>query len=458
VKVFRLQSKIAELKSQLEARGLPTERRAVIEPRPLCVLTVVSAIVSFRSVPRILEIYRPYLLAPIRIPHFTSVINWTLRAGVAVFHRVAPIFSPWIAIIDCSIDIGTRKALVVLRVPLQALQNKQGTAIGLQDCECIGLEVSPKWDGQLVSEALTKIFDKAGIPKAILKDGGADLKKGVELFCAQQPPQKISIIDDVGHSAANALKALYATSGSFIKFIALLSKGAALIRQTTLAMFLPPKVRSKGRFQGITALAQWAHKMLDLLSSKTATKKDPELRRLQKAFAGLGKFHAFLKGFCQTCSTVESFLRLMKNFGIHESSYTEAKDILAKLPTKSLVRIRLTDWLEKHIRLQRALAMGNLPLLVSSDAIESLFGAFKTTIKRSPQGELNRLVYAIPLLCGNHSYQDIQRALNSCSHSQMLSQIELSIPPTLRQQRIQKFGKSSNSVPKSGVHPKPISG
>jgi hypothetical protein len=457
-KVSQFQCEIADLKAKLAARGLPTESGAVIEHRALCVLTVVTAIVSFRSVPRIIELFRPYLRAPIRIPHFTSVINWTLRAGVAVFQRVAPILAPWIAIIDCSIDIGTRKALVVLRVPLHALQNKQGAAIGLEDCECLGLEVSSKWDGQLVSEALTRIFEKAGIPKVILKDGGADLKKGVELFGARQPQQKISIIDDVGHSAANALKALYATSQSFIKFIAILAKGSARIRQTTLALFLPPKVRSKGRFQGITALAQWAHKMLDLFSSKTVKKGDPELTRLRKAFVGLGKYHTFLKEFCQTCSLVESFLRLMKNSGLNETSYTEAKNILVKLPPQSLVQTRLTAWLEKHIHLFRDLKIGNLSLLVSSDAIESLFGAFKTTIKRSPQAELNKLVYAIPLLCGKHAYPDIQRALNSCSHAQMLSQIVRTIPPTLRQQRIQKFGKSPNSVPKTGVHQKPISG
>ena len=59
----------------------------------------------------------------VRIPHFTSVIHWILRVGIAIFNQVSTITEPWVAIIDCSIDIGTRKALVVLRVPLSALQN-----------------------------------------------------------------------------------------------------------------------------------------------------------------------------------------------------------------------------------------------------------------------------------------------------------------------------------------------
>lgn len=449
-KIDYLENEVAKLRAELNARGLPAENGTVIEHRTLCVLIVICGIISFRSVPRILEIFQPFLRARVRIPHFTSVINWTLRVGVAIFKQGATIIEPWVALIDCSIDIGTRKALVVLRVPLSALENKQG-AIGPQDCECIGLEVTHQWDGQLVCEALTRVFEKAGNPKAIIKDGGTDLKKGVELFCAQKPEPKIRIIDDIGHVAANALKALYAPAKSFIKFIELTSKGAARIRQTTLALLLPPKIRTKGRFQGITAVAKWAQKILDLLSSKTSPENDSDLRRTRKAFAGLAKLRPFLKRFCQTCSMVELFLGLMKTSGLNEATYAAANKILAKLSKRSLVRIRLSAWLEKHIDIQRALEIGQLPILVSSDAIESLFGAFKTIIQRSPQAELNKLVFAIPLLCGNHSYSDIDRALNKCSHSQMIAQIKHAIPPTLRQQRIQKFKNSPTLVPKSGV-------
>ena len=129
--------------------------------RTLCVLLVVGSIVSFRSVPRIMQVFQPWLWAPLRIPHFTSVIHWTLRAGIALFEQVSTLSEPWVAILDCSIDIGTRKALVVLRVALSALERKQG-AIGPRDCECIGLEVSHQWNGLRVSEALTRIFAKTG--------------------------------------------------------------------------------------------------------------------------------------------------------------------------------------------------------------------------------------------------------------------------------------------------------
>ena len=81
------------------------------------------------------------------------------------------------------------------------------------------------------------------------------------------------------------------------------------------------------------------------------------------------------------------------------------------------------------------MGIGQTPLLTSSDVLESLFGKFKTVVQRNPQAELNRLVYVIPLLCGSRSKEQIASAVKSCSHNQMLNEIEKTIPQTLRQQR-----------------------
>ena len=454
-KIDRLENEVRELRAALNERGLPAEGEAVIQNKTLCVIIIVCGIVSFRSVPRILQIFQPLLRAKMQIPHFTSVINWTLRAGVSVFKQVSRCSEPWVAIIDCSIDIGTRKALLVLRVALDTLQNKHG-AIGPRDCECIGLEVSHKWNGELVCDALTRIFGKSGIPNAIIKDGGTDLNKGVELFRSVNTERNIHTIDDVGHFAANALKALFATSKSFIKFLEITSKAAARIRQTNLAGLLPPKIRSKGRFQGITKVAKWAQQILDLIGGKGRAAVGSDVSKLRKAFSGLATLRPFLKRFCHTCNITDLFLELMKTEGLNESTYITAKNIVGELSEKSLLRTRLSTWLEKHINIHRALSIGQMPLIVSSDAIESLFGIFKTIIQRNPRGELNRLIYVIPLICGNHSYHDIDNALSKCSHSEMLSQIQQTVPQTLRQQRAQKLSKCPSPVPKSehcqGIH------
>ena len=352
--IDRLENEVAQLRAELRDPGRPRPREVSLPYRSLGVLLVVRSIVSFRSVPRIMQVFQPWLWAPLRIPHFTSVIHWTLRAGIALFEQVSTLSEPWVAILDCSIDIGTRKALVVLRVALSALERKQG-AIGARDCECIGLEVSHQWNGLRVSEALTRFFAKIGVPAAILKDGGSYLQKGVALYCAQRPEQKIYLLEDVGHFAANALKALYATSQSFLKFIQLTARAAARIRQTNLAWLLPPKIRTKGRFQGITAVAQWAHKILDLVGGKGRAQAPSDLSKMRRTFAGFSALRPFLKRFSHTCALTERFLKLLKTTGLNEATHLEAQAILAQLSPRSLVRRRLSLWLEKHIHIQRLL-------------------------------------------------------------------------------------------------------
>ena len=419
--------------------------------RTSCVMMVIEATVSFRAVPRLWSVLQRLGWVQLQIPHFTSVIHWTLRAGMTIFNQVRPMDEPWLAVIDCSIDIGTRKALVVLRVPLSVLHQKQD-AIGLRDCQCIGLKIATRWNGQLIKDALADIFGKAGMPCAIIKDGGTDIKSGVELYREAEDAQHVRVIEDVGHLAANALKAEFAKQSAFDKFLQIVRKGSARIRQTDLAWLLPPKVRTKGRFLGITEVAKWAGKLLNLMGGPGRSKNDSEVGMLRKAFRGLSQLRAFLERFCAACRVTEQFLKLMKTQGLNQATGTQAKAILKQLPRISLVRVRLSSWIDRHIHIQRGLAGGRLPLLVSSDVIESLFGKFKTIIQRNPQAELNRLVYIIPLLCGMHTSAEIDRALRGCSHGQMLDKIQKTIPPTLRQQRYRILdAQPSGQVPETGA-------
>ena len=425
--------------------GAPLDRR-----RTACVMMVIEGAVSFRAVPRIWGTLQRLGWVQIQIPHFTSVIHWTLRAGMTILNEIGTTDEPWLAVIDCSIDIGTRKALVVLRVPLSALHQKQD-AIGLQDCQCIGVKIATRWNGPLVKDALTDIFGKAGMPRAIIKDGGTDIKSGVELYQAAHAAEHIEVIEDIGHLAANALKAMFAKRAAFAKFLDIVRKGASRIRQTDLAWLLPPKIRTKGRFQGITEVAEWAGKLLDLMGGPGRSKNDSEVGMLRKAFQGLSQLRGFLEQFCSTCQVTERFLKLLKCNGLNQSTGAQAKIILKQLPQGSQIRARLSAWIDGHLKIQRELAIGQTPLLVSSDVIESLFGKFKTIIQRNPQAELNRLVYIIPLLCGTHSAAEIDLALRSCSHGQMLDQIRKTIPPTLRQQRHRVLDSACGQVPETGT-------
>lgn len=422
-----------------------TELKQAQQTQVLCVLLVIQCVVSFRSVPRILKTIGQEAASNFGnwLPHFTSVINWTLRLGLGLLKRVAPIDAPWLAIIDHSIDIGTKKALVVLRVPIDALARRQ-SAITLEDCECIGLKVCEQVNGERISRDLTEIFQQAGVPGAIIKDGDYTLQKGVRLW-AQTQASTIPVIADIGHAMATALKQQFEEDAMFQRFIELTNQGAKRLRQTDLAFLIPPKLRSKGRFQSISKLGKWAEKILAVLSVQGRAKKGSVLARLRKALPKLLLLKPFIKNFSATTQVVADTMEILKNKGLNQESYALCNRLSHTLPRHSSIKQRLQQWLQQHLEIQKQFP--NTPLLVSSDIIESLFGNFKHVIERSPQADMNRTVLLIPALCGKLDGTTISHAIHHVSHRDLLDWEQVNIPYTVRKKRRDFFdGKCSQKT------------
>lgn len=98
-----------------------------MQTRTVCLGLVMQAVIAFRAVPRVLGVFDAWGSAwPSWVPHFSSVINWTLRVGLALLDHVKPMDKPWLAISDHSLAIGIQKVLVVLRVPMDALAHRGG--------------------------------------------------------------------------------------------------------------------------------------------------------------------------------------------------------------------------------------------------------------------------------------------------------------------------------------------
>jgi len=407
-------------------------------------LLVLQAVVSYRSVPRILNLFRAK--TPLSLnwtPHFTSVINWTLRLGLGKLKQVQPISQSWIAIIDHSIDIGTKKALVVLRVGMDAL-SLASKAITLKDCECIGIKVSETVNGNTIALELESIFNHAGMPDAIVKDCDYTLQKGVRLWSEKQEVS-IPIIEDIGHVMANALKSQFEGTSTYKCFTSMVSQCAKRLRQTELAFLTPPKLRTKGRFLGISKLGKWGDKMIEVLAVKGRAKKESLLARLRQALPGFTQLKPFIMRFANQAKIVSRVMEILKNQGLNKTTYQQCYQLSEQLPN-SKVKNRMQTWLQQHIKIQQQIT--SKPLMVSSDIIESLFGRFKHIIERSPQADMNRTTLLIPALCGNPDENMMTPALNQASHKELKNGEKENIPYTMRKKR-QAF-LANNGIQKPG--------
>ena len=411
--------------------------------RTLCILLVLQAVVSYRSVPRVLHLFASQTpLIVTWIPHFTSVINWTLRLGLGLLKQVSPINKPWLAIIDHSIDIGTKKALVVLRVSLDALSKSDG-AITLKECECIGLTVSEVVNGDTISQQLKAIFDQSGTPSAIIKDGDYTLQKGVRLW-SDTIADDIPVIDDIGHVMATALKKQYQNDLGYQRFTSLVSKAGKKLRQTVLAFLSPPKLRTKGRFQSIGRLGKWGKKVLEVLSPKKEHEEVELLDKLREALPDLDVSRPFIEQFASTAKVVSDSLCILKNTGLTAESYKQCYQLSDEFDEDSVVKPLLQDWLKRQFKIQQQLT--KLPLLVSSDIIESLFGRFKHVIERSPQADMNRTTLLIPALCGSHDKLTVEYAFKQVRHHDLSLWESENISYTMRKKRQEFFLKKIHKV------------
>ena len=104
------------------------------------------------------------------------------------------------------------------------------------------------------------------------------------------------------------------------------------------------------------------------------------------------------------------------------------------------------DNLHKRELLQQELT--ELPLLVNSDIIESLFGNYKHIIERSPQADMNRSVLLIPALCGRREEVVIDQALNKASQVNLEKWEQENIPYTVRKKRQEFLKKDSQKTGK----------
>jgi hypothetical protein len=359
--------------------------------------------------------------------------------------EVGKIDKPWIAIIDHSINIGTKKLFVVLRIEMDVLYKKD-KAISLEDCECIGLKVCEVVNGESVKKDLEKIFEVSGKPTAIIKDTDATLNKGVKLLNKTQK-EPIALIEDISHVVAKSLKKEFEETKSYKRFTKLLKDGSARIRNTDIAFVTPPKLRNKARFQNVSRLGKWGEKMMEHFSIKGRAKKDSILDRLRKAFPEFSKLKSFILNFSKTTSVTSKVMERLKKKGLDKSTYNDCKLFLKELPRSSTTAKLLREWLDKHLKIQQKLDSPSLP--VSSDIIESLFGKFKHTIEKSPQSDMNHSILVIPLLCGRMSEDKISNALNSVSQKELEKWKKDNIGETMRSKRINFFKKNIQKAVKS---------
>jgi len=402
----------------------------------MCVFLFRFGIISFRAIPRVLEVIFSCFELPFKPCHFTSVINWCLKIGWYKLHQLSPLSEPWTAIIDASIEWGNKKMLVVLRVPSLIMRHRS-KALDFKEIEVVGLFVKEVVNGQVIADLLHPLFSQLGHPTQILTDGGSDLAKGIRLLESSTFTCIHTL--DIGHFAANILKRLYIDDEQFKALIAFTAQIGSKLRQTVAAWMIPNKLRTKARFQGVSTLAEWTQKAFEYCKEHLKDCDQKTQALLEEQFQGYEFLVEFSDRFSQDCQIINNILKLLKCTGLSKETLSESIGILSTLPPNSELRIQLESYLVTNF--QKLSVHGVDDGLISTDIIESLFGKIKYIIERSPTRDFNKLCLLLPMLVGELNEDLIINATTETKMKNLLQWDEDNIEETLLRKKRNEFGK-----------------
>jgi hypothetical protein len=393
--------------------------------------------ISFRASIKVLGALHVVGLGVIsRLPHFTTGIEWALRVGLYCLQRAQRrIAEKWCCIADFTIQIGSKKALIVLRVPVSAL--KTGKALTLKQVEVIGISIRETWNGARVKMYLRSLFQRCGWPSQVVSDCGPDIKKGI-VDTLLEAPNAASWISDITHVVANALKHYYADLSLFKQFQKLCTDIRQRLQQTRLAFLLPPKARAKGRFLNVSRQAEWGLRSIAYLDAKER-QQAPDASDLAWSLRGLKPFKAFLTNLVRHTRCLNQVMKVVKTQGLTTDSIQACQETLGTLPARSPIRKEVNHYLEQYVP---GVESTDGPLLGSSDVIESLIGKAKQRMDPNGRAEINKSILLIPCLCGEITQELVAEALSTVHVQDVTTWVSKTVGQTMRSVRRREFPSS----------------
>lgn len=356
--------------------------------------------IGYRATARAMEIVVSMLLGG-KHPSANGCQFWLLRLGLYELQRPKEQADDWVWIIDHTVQTGNGKCLVVVGVRLshweslrrQALTEdaEASFALSQQDLTAFAIERVDSSSAEVVEKQLKELSKQTGIqPCCLLADQGADVRKGIELFCQAQKGQtngRTIGIFDIAHAAANAVKRQLANDPEWQRFVSDANGCKKHLRQTAYAFLLPPDLKTKARWMNLEPLLAWSGRVLEFL-------KDPQPRLVQaeapldavklKQKIGWIRPHAdSLNRWSRMLEASATALKYIRNEGYHKGAYEELRRQLtpfAEGPARSVA-----DEVLEFVREQSERA-GERRVLGSTEVLESLIGHGKQIMHRTTDG------------------------------------------------------------------------
>jgi hypothetical protein len=398
----------------------------------LAIRGLLLARVGQRALAAVLGLVARWLPGAAETPCPNTGRMWLLRVGLHELTRPLVRADDWLWILDHTIQLGGMKALVIVGIRLRSWQ-KRPTPLCHEDLTVLDVMPMRHSHGAAVEARLEAVVQRTGKPRAILGDGGTDLKCGIARF--QETHPGVARLYDIKHKLALLLQGQLEKDPRWAKFIAGVNQTRARVLLTDLAFLLPPDLKAKARYLNLSPLVGWGQKTLHFLDGpRDLPDKTVDRKALEEKLGWLREYREALYHWAVLLAIAEGAAHYVRHAGYHAVAAEELQQRLAGLQinaaTASMARAA-----GEFVAEQSAHAHPGERLIGSSEVLESLIGKYKHLQGTHRQGGMTPQVLAFGAIVAQKTAAAIGKALADIRTCDVLQWCRQHLGTTLQSQR-----------------------
>ena len=363
-----------------------------------------------RCLAAVLRLVAPWLPGVEEVPCANTGRMWLLRLGLYELTRPKPRADDWVLIMDHTVQMGTLKVLVIVGVRLSQWEPRRGP-LRHEDMTLLDLTPMRHSDGQAVETRLRAVAETTGTPRAIVCDGGTDLRRGIANF--RQHHAEVACLYDIKHKTALLLQSQLDKDPRWAKFITCVNQTRARVTLTDLACLIPPGLKPKARYMNLPPLVRWGQDTLAFLDHPRDLPGQPiHPETLEAKLGWLREYREALYHWSVLLAIADTAEQYVRTEGYHAEAAEQLRQRLDGLEINAAAESMQTALVE-FVGEQSAQARPGERLIGSSEVIESLIGKYKQLQGTHRQGGVTPLVLALGAMVLSHTTETIRQAMQA---------------------------------------------
>jgi hypothetical protein len=391
---------------------------------------------SLRGAAAAMALFVRERLVSFAVPSFSTIRSWLLRVGYHALTRALDRQTPWVWLVDHTIQIGTQKILVILGCVLDQVPFGQ-RALQLADLQLVALVPMAKSNAALVEAELEQAVRRTGRPRLIVADQGSDLRKGITDFQSWYP--RTAYVPDVAHYGATLLEHAWDGTPRWQQFVNQLQTTSATLRQTTSAYLLAPRMRPKARFMNVHVQLRFARRVLKLLLREV-----PHAKALEY-YGWLKDYQHDLDVWEREHGLVRTAIKLLRVQGLHAGTLPLLEEAWGEIGTRESgtreSTVRIAERLRQYVKDHRPTQEGER-FVASTEILESSFGKLKRIERDQNQDGMTGLVLALGAMVGTSNANDLKQALETTPQKKVVNWVARVLGRSMQWFRKQFFGET----------------